>query len=411
MKVGVHLDDLTPTAGGGFSFSEEIKGALIRVPSSHDFFVFSRRASEDTEALATSNVRFVSLKRDVSEKIKSELNKGATKLARILPCIPKALRKPRPPWLQTLAERYEIEFMWFVTPSSTLVDIPFIFTVLDLQHRRQPWFPEVSSNGQWQAREEMYGKALPRAAAVIVGAEAGRDEIVHFYRVPPDRVRLIPHPTPRFAVSPPGETGSAVLAKYSLDKGYLFYPAQFWPHKNHVGLLLALRMLKEKYGLSLTAVLAGSDQGNMEYVREMASKLGIAGQVRFLGFVPVEDLPGLYRNALALVYLSLFGPENLPPLEAFALGCPVIASRVAGAEEQLRDTSLLVDGLNTEEIAQAVKRIHSDEELRRELIEKGLRRGVSWTGEHFVKSVMAILDEFEPVRRCWSPSKPYIWKS
>jgi glycosyltransferase involved in cell wall biosynthesis len=411
MRVGVYSGDLTATAGGGFGFSEEIKNALLRVPGSHDFFIFSRQAPEDTETLATSNVRFVSLKRDVSEKMKSEFNKGAIKLGRILPGIPKTLRKPRPPWLQTLAERYEIELMWFVTPSYTLVDIPFIFTVLDLQHRRQPWFPEVSSNGEWQVREELYRKALPRAAAVIVGTETGRDEIVHFYRVPPDRVRSIRLPTPAFAVNPPGEVDSVVLEKYSLDKGYLFYPAQFWPHKNHVGLLLSLKVLKEKYRISLTAVLVGSDHGNMEYVREMASKLGIAGQVRFLGFVPAEDLPGLYRNALALVYLSLFGPDNLPPLEAFALGCPVIASRVTGAEEQLGDTALLVDGLNTEEVAQAVMRVYSEDELRRELIGKGLRRGASWTGEHYVKSVIGILDEFESVRRCWSPSKPYTPKS
>ena len=117
--------------------------------------------------------------------------------------------------------------------------------------------------------------------------------------------------------------------------------------------------------------------------------------------MPQRELAVLYRRALALTYVSFFGPENLPPLEAFALGCPVIAADVPGAREQLGDSALLVDPTRPEEIAQAIRSLHRDPSLRQTLVERGRARAARWTALDFVRGVFAILDEFEAVRRCW----------
>ena len=198
------------------------------------------------------------------------------------------------------------------------------------------------------------------------------------------------------------------MSKYRLPEEYLFYPAQFWPHKNHVGLLLAVNLLREKYNLILPVVFVGYDKGNLQYVRQVADEYDLSKQVHFLGFIPQEDLGGLYHNAFALTYVTFFGPTNLPPLEAFALGCPVIASNVPGAQEQLGDAALLVDPGNEEQIAQAVKTLHGDPTLRETLVQRGLEQSTKSTGEGFVKSCFAILDDFEPVRRCWNNTGPYL---
>jgi glycosyltransferase involved in cell wall biosynthesis len=190
-----------------------------------------------------------------------------------------------------------------------------------------------------------------------------------------------------------------------LTEHYLLYPAQFWPHKNHANLFYALRLLEEKYNLKPALALVGSDKGNQGYLKRLAHELGIETQVKFLGFVGEEELVELYRNALALTYVSYFGPENLPPLEAFALGCPVIAADVSGATEQLGDAALLVDPSNVEAIADAVQLIHSDAGLRGKLVARGRARAQSWTSSDFVRGVFSILDEFETVRRCWDHSK------
>jgi len=406
MKVGVYLGKMTPTAGGGFTFQDDILQALVRLESEHSFVVFSNLTKNQTEEVTARHLQFVSLQRNFLGRAINKLTRVVANAVEELLMLPNRFQVTH--WLQRIVCNLGIEVMWFVTPGYIEVDIPYILTIWDLQHRLQPWFPEVSANGQWRVREKMYATAIPRALAIIVGAEAGRAEIVHFYRVPPERVRLIPHPTPSFALNASKSSSKEVLTKYHIPERYLFYPAQFWPHKNHVGLLLAVSLLRERYDLILPVVFVGSDQGNLQYVRRVVNELGLSTQVHFLGFVPQEDLVGLYRNAFVLTYLTFFGPENLPPLEAFALGCPVIASNVSGAQEQLGDAALRVEPNDEEQIALAIKSLYDDPALRQTLVQRGLERAAKWTGEDFVKSVFSILDEFEPIRRCWSNTEPYL---
>jgi glycosyltransferase involved in cell wall biosynthesis len=291
-----------------------------------------------------------------------------------------------------------IEVIWY--PSAwecCSLEIPYVTVVWDLQHRRQPFFPEVSDDGKWAYRERWLSTVLRRAALVVAGTTVGQEEIERFYGVLPERIRIIPHPTPTFVSRAENRD-----AKRLLPSDYLFYPAQFWPHKNHANLLEALALLRRE-GLDLSLALTGSDQGNEAFIRQTAQRLGIASHVHLLGFVSQPELVSLYRNALALAYVTFFGPENLPPLEAFAAGCPVIASRVAGAEEQLGDAALLVDPRRPEEIAAAVKRLRGDASLRAQLVERGSRRAAERTPVRVVESICAWLDEFESTRRCWPP--------
>ena len=181
----------------------------------------------------------------------------------------------------------------------------------------------------------------------------------------------------------------------------LLYPAQFWSHKNHVNLLLAAAALKSEHEIDLPVVFVGSDKGNQEFVRTFAAQLNPAIDVAFLGFVPTQDLVALYRGAFALAYVTFFGPENLPTLEAFALGCPVVASDVDGAREQLSDAALFVNPRDPANIAAAIKSLYDDNNLRQSLIAKGRARAERWTAKDFVRGVFHALDEFEPVRRCW----------
>jgi glycosyltransferase involved in cell wall biosynthesis len=304
-------------------------------------------------------------------------------------------------WVERKVLSSGVEMMWNLTPITCItMEIPYITVVWDLQHRLQPYFPEVS--GPWSWRESTFADLIRRASVVIAGTEAGKAEIEYFYQVPANRVKILPHPTPRFALDAPSGDGTEILDKYSIPEGYLFYPAQFWSHKNHAGLLLAAQLLRDKYNLVFPLVFVGSDRGNYKHIRELADALELTAQVYFLGFVPEEDLISLYRKAFALTYVTFFGPENLPPLEAFALGCPVIASNVDGAEEQLGDAAVLVDPKDPRQIACAVKAIHEDVTWRQTLIRRGLKRAQRFTGEDFVNGILSVLDDFETVRRCWT---------
>jgi glycosyltransferase involved in cell wall biosynthesis len=211
----------------------------------------------------------------------------------------------------------------------------------------------------------------------------------------------MPHPTPRVA-DIAVETVPSVRQKYGISGDYLFYPAQFWAHKNHVNLLMALELLKSRFDRPLALVLVGADHGNLSHVKAAAQRLGVADRVHFLGFIARADLIELYHQAFALSYVTFFGPENLPPLEAFALGCPVVASEVSGAREQLQDAALFVDPTSPEQIAQAVLRLACEEGLRGNLIDAGRKIARARTPQGFVADALAFLDRFEAVRRCWA---------
>ena len=129
-------------------------------------------------------------------------------------------------------------------------------------------------------------------------------------------------------------------------------------------MLKALRTLVDFDPDTPTLVLVGSDKGNRTFVERRAAELGISHKVLFLGFVPTEDLVGLYTNAKALVYPSFSGPENLPPLEAFALGCPATVANYRGAEEQLGDAAVLFDPMSPAAIADAIRSVVTNELLR-----------------------------------------------
>lgn len=396
MKVGVFLGNIIPAEGGGYTFQNDVYRALARLAheSQHQYVVFAHHFRDFEPNLSHLFYSDENKRPPLSERIRY-------RLGRYLPPI-----TPRPVYervLKNAVGELGLEFIWFASPRFVPVDIPYLAIVWDLQHRLQPWFPEVSNNGQWEHRENFYSRSLQRASAIITGTEAGLAEIVRFYGVPPERIKLLPHPTPSFALAAENdnEGEAAVLTQLGLAPGYLLYPARFWAHKNHAGLLYAMRHLRDQHGLILPIVLVGSDGGNQPYIEQLIEHLDLQAQVRLLGFVSRAELVALYRGALALVYPTFFGPENLPPLEAFALGCPVIASRVSGAEEQLGDAALLVEPTDHEGLAEAIRSVFESETLRKTLIERGRQRATRWTGTDFVRGVFTILDEFERIRRCW----------
>jgi glycosyltransferase involved in cell wall biosynthesis len=403
MKVAIFVSSQTPNSGGSYTFESQLIATLLKsYPHSKHAFVLYVLDREIPDWILDPSLQIVSLYPSFWGKIKSQL------LRAIKASIGK-IRHPRSKF--TVKNWYEervldalesdrVDLILSLTPNCPIVEYPYIITVWDLQHKLQSYFPEVSGAGEWDRREKFYKKMLSRAAFIITGTETGKAEIERFYQVPAQRIKVIPFFTPQFT-STTNLIDRDVLAKYNLPDRYLFYPAQFWPHKNHIGLLLAIKCLKEKYDLKMPLVLVGADKGNEFYVRAMVTELDLSKQVYFLDFVPQAEMAPLYRNAFALIFLTFFGPDNFPPLEAMALGCPVIASNVSGATEQLGDAALLVDPKQPEEIAAAINSLFTDSILRQNLIEIGLKRADRWTAKDYIKEVFSILDDFEAIRRCW----------
>ena len=386
MRIGIAISKDDPQIGGGLTYIQEILEAINRVlaESKHTFYLIGY---EPEKPAHLDNIRLPWLTLHQADLL------------------------ARPP-----ARDYEyypdiaganLDLICYLQPwMGEILDIPYISTIWDLQHRRQPFFPEVSLFGEFDRRDEMYRRSLQRAAYIIAPNDVGKEEIVAFYQVAPERVRSIHHPTPAFALDPkphPDEEG--LFRRLGVDRPYLFYPAQLWPHKNHVLLLLMMKDLKDRHGLDLQLVLTGSDRKNQPFIIQKIVQLGLEKQVILTGFVRQLDLPPLYRRAAALVFPSLFGPENFPPLEAFALGCPVIAGRIPGAEEQMGDAAILVNVTNHELWSDAVVSVIEDKELRSSLLARGKKRAASFGPSEFAREMLRLFDEFALYRRTWPSSE------
>ncbi len=386
MRVGIRAGNISATSGGGIAYQSAILGAISAVSSPHEIVLLKEIQGQQRPA--------------------SLFQRAGRRGQRLVQQLTNTQPKPQPEQdaVEQAVLQQEIDVLWHMMPIARPVPVPYIATVWDLAHRCLPLFPEVSITvWEWQKREDNYRRLLPRACRVLTGTNVGKNEIVSFYGVSPDNVRVIPFPVDDRFRKPTDPTEN-VRAKYGIPGRFVFYPAQFWAHKNHVNLLLALQRYNNGHPLPLHLVLTGSDQGNLDHVTSTIRRLELSAFVHVLGFLPHEDLRAIYAQSEAMVFPTFFGPDNLPPLEAFAVGCPVVASHVQGAEEQLGDAAILFNPADPADMAQAMARVVDDPIKRSELIDRGLRRVVGLTPENYVRKVFEIFDEIEPMRRCWGKS-------
>ena len=387
MRVAVVLPERSPQTGGGFTFQDTLRRALSEAAPGalHEFIFFQPDARDGAVLLPTGAV-----------------SKAARRAVRAVRDFQDHVLGLRLVGLSTAFERllrqHSIDLVWFTTQYAEDCDVPFIATVFDLEYLDQPWFPEVSVNGEWDIRTAHHRRYLPRATRVIVPNDSGREQVMRHFGLRASQILTLPHPTPQLPA--PRDT-TEVLARYSVEPPFLLYPAQYWAHKNHITLLETLRLLNADGGSRYRLVCVGSDKGQRRHVQSLAASLGVENDVRLLGFIPAEELAALYRGAHALVYLSYFGPENLPPLEAFALGCPVVNADIPGAREQLEEAALLVPPADPEACARAVRRLEDAHE-RQQLVERGAQLAAARSPAAFVRGVLDFLDEFDAVRRGWA---------
>lgn len=228
--------------------------------------------------------------------------------------------------LERLVVKNSISLVIFSSPNHLAPgfnQIPYISTAWDFGHRDRPAAYEVSMNGLWHWREELYRTTLPKSMHLICDSVATANRARDLYSIDAERI------TPIGLLPRVGSTNSST----KFDLPHLIYPAMFWPHKNHRVLLEAMASnpnVSKDFYLVFTGAGAGESG-----IKEMARELGVAERVKFLGLVSREELEALILGSSGLLMPSLIGPSNLPPLEASLLGIPVAISDSHNMEDLL----------------------------------------------------------------------------
>ena len=395
MKVVAILED-TITVGGGFN---QALNAILQMrdicKGRFEFEIYTTH-KENQNQLEKLGLKTTEIKYNILDKYFAYFPKNILLMLAQL-CL--GFISP----FETKLLKNDVDLAYFVSNSITpaaLTRLNYIATVFDICHREFPEFPEVGNSVRFLMREQRFKNNLFRALLVLTDSEQLSQLITKRYGIDEERLLAMPFAHSPFLESDCNHDKNTVLNFYQLTEGYFFYPAQFWAHKNHIRILEALLLLKEK-GIEYHVVFTGSDQGNKSYIQNFVSQNGLDKQVQFLGFVPPEHIRGLYEGCRALVMPTYFGPTNLPPLEAWKLKKPVIYS--AHLREQAGEAGIYFNPDDPLELADAMQ-VCADPNICHTLVNAGSVRLKQIVKQRLSSELKLIkkLESFAAKRRCWA---------
>jgi glycosyltransferase involved in cell wall biosynthesis len=229
--------------------------------------------------------------------------------------------------------------------------------------------------------------SVKRATRVIAVSQSTRDDVVQQLRVPSERIDVVPNGV---GTPPAGGALAETELRARLDLGerpIVLCTSAKRPHKNLMRLLEALaQMPPERRPLT---VLTGYPTQHEDELRARAAALGIADDVRILGWVPQEELEGLYAAATCLVFPSLYEGFGLPVLEAMARGLPVASSNRSSLPEVAGDAALLFDPADVGAMRAAIERLLGDPAERERLSRLGREQAARFTWEACARATLA----------------------
>jgi len=242
----------------------------------------------------------------------------------------------------------------------------------DLQHRHLPQFFSAEHLA-W--REELYPVTLQDSRAIIVLSEYGKRDLIEQYCVPAEKIFVI-HNAATTSVyrSVTPELEQRVRTKYRLPQRFLLYPALTYAHKNHERLLEALALLRDGHKTKVNLICTGRQTLHWPKVQSRLKELKLSSQVRFLGFVPADDLRAIFRLAHWLIFPSLFEGAGIPLLEAFREELPVLCSDIPVFREYGHNAPIYFDPTSVTDIANTIAGAFHSDDMRSMGRQRGLSR-------------------------------------
>lgn len=255
---------------------------------------------------------------------------------------------------------------------------PFVITLHDVIPYKMP---ETVGETYLRIFNEEMPNIVSLCDGIITVSQFSREDIAKAFNFPKDKI-YVTHLAAEDIYCPLNKVDCEDLIKacYGISGDYILYIGGFSPRKNIVGLIEAFSKLMNRYKKDIKLVIAGKQGKSYSIYKNRAIELGMEDKVLFPGFIEMEHLPHLYNAATALAYPSFYEGFGLPPVEAMACGTPVITSNVTSIPEVLGNSAIFINPLDVDDICEAMYNLLSDENLRDDLILKGLVRSseLSW---------------------------------
>lgn len=307
---------------------------------------------------------------------------------------------------ESFLKKNNIDLVYFTGPSQYslyLEDTKFLITIPDVDHRHHMEFPEIAGNSEFERRDEIYSKALPKAIAIITNAEIIKKRLCYYYNLSEQRIHII-------SLRPAEAINNFVFKKadndfyvnkYNLNKRYIYYPAMYLPHKNHKTVIDVIKFLKEVHSINFHAVFSGSDVGYKKNLLSYCKHKNVENLIHFIDFVDDTALPYIYKNAFAVVFPVLIGPTFTPVWESFKMEIPVIFSNLDGIKEVYGDAVVYVNPFDTEEIALAVKKLSENKLFLENLLARGRAQLENMNNNNSYLKIFEIIRDYRKISETW----------
>ncbi len=307
-----------------------------------------------------------------------------------------------------------------VRPYASWVRVPFTLPLellrhpVDLFHATSgwapPWCPRPMLATIYDLSFETHPEAFPffmrarlsflvrrtahQALVVITPSQHSANDLVRLYAVPPDKIRVIHLPLdPGLApVADPVEIGR-VRSLYGLARPYILYLGTLEPKKNVDKLIRAFAALRRERDLGHQLVIAGRPLYFARPIVDLARSLGLDRDILFPGPIPEQDLAALYSGADIFAFLSAYEGFGYPPLEAMAMGTPVLASNTSSLPEILGDAAALVNPSDQEQITRRLAELLTDPGLRSDLRARGFEHVRRFDPVALARQTVAVYEE------------------
>lgn len=359
MRVGINCLDVNPSFVGGVTtyvfgllegFATAGNGcrfrAFVTEENQHLFEQFRNRDKFEIVVIADS---LFSLRNRIGRAASLSSSRGLYKFTSDLT-------------FENIRERMDAESDVVYTPTPVLKCFnsrrPTVLSMHDIQHVHHP---EFFSWPRRLSRNVTYGLSARHASYFQASSDYIKEDLLsHFPWLSPEQIEVIPSGAliERFATP---AAGDSFLEQYGLAERFLLFPAQLWPHKNHLTVLKALKQIETRHGVNIPLVLTGEKYSAAPQIFKFIEEQSM-GYVRHVGKVPVEDMVALYQKAAFIITATLHESSSLPILEAAAAGTPIIGSRIPPIEELGRVLQLnLFDPLDVDGLARLILELWNDE--------------------------------------------------
>jgi glycosyltransferase involved in cell wall biosynthesis len=265
--------------------------------------------------------------------------------------------------------------------------LPAVLTAHDMAiYRRPDWFP----GGQAASVRFIVPRSMRGADAIVAVSQNTAADVAELFGVGPERLHVVPEGVAQRYRPLEEPDLREVRRRYELPERFVLFVSTIEPRKNLETLLTAWSRLHDRPPL----VVAGGWGWRNETAKRLVERAG--REVRLLGPVDPEALPGLYNCATCLAHPAWYEGFGLTPLEALACGTPVVASSASSIPEVVGEAGLLVDPGDVEGWTAALARLLGDLALQRELSERGIQRAREFTWSRAAASTWQVFDSVLP---------------